>query len=383
MGPKLKKSIEINISHGLQCMKSNLSLWKSFLLQRGPQISDKRQINFDQFLIKTPAQDSVTVNDFLQIHWKPGNVCTSDCIYCGPIAKDGRDKWPDFKIIESYVDKIHEVYNAAPYNKKHISHCWQGGEVTVWAEFGDILRYTHGLGDRNVLLSNGVRQVRWWQENARYLNSVCLSYHPESADMHHLAAVANCLAENGVVCTILVLMLPSYWDRCLTAIDYLSKNAKTFSISPRPLHGIRDANGDMINWYYTPDQWHWFKENPTFGCHIPFDKANFKYTTHKELVWRNSRTGEISEPVHGEALVTSQQNCWKDWHCYIGIDSLSFESNGEIRCDSMCRVVPAFGNWRKMHPNFVKWPVNPVLCTKNRCHCPGDFWARKSKELLK
>lgn len=325
------------------------------------------------------AHDGYLRNNMLRVAFQPGNICTYDCIYCPPGAKNGSDKWPSIDRVEGLIHAIDGVYRKPPYNKADILYEWQGGEVTVWPEFDRALAVLRNLGSKSDLITNGSRSLRWWRENARSFRWVTFSFHPQFADKQHTLEVLNLLSDEGVCCCALVLMLPSHWDKCMDAIRYLEENCRCTQISAMVVNQI-DSTPDRDHqiWDgYTEEQLETIR---SIGSFMPknaipglADAAN----THTQML-RNSGTGGIYLTDTHEMLRNQHSN-WLGWHCMIGIDTLFLSKDGSIRIDAMCDAGPSLGNWRTDDVSQIRWPTSGVVCPRTYCACAHDMRARKFK----
>ena len=345
-------------------LKSYFAQFDSF----GPSLMD----------IKTLA------NPLLRVNWQLGNFCNYGCSYCSNICHSGSFPWPTIAKAEAIVRKIDQVYKQEPYAKKKIVFELLGGEVTVWQDLDRLLDLIKETDNLCMLVSNGSRNLDWWIKNAGKFGYTTLSFHPEKADYKHVSAVANILADAGVGVGILVLMYPPRWDYCLEARQYFVANSRAHTVATQPLtlipdstaaqNGTADTNG---RWPYTVGQQAWLKRTLTYHSKVPFKDSEWlnvglKYFNRgEEKRWKNVEAAYLS--AHG-------LNNWKDWDCFVGIDTLYVEQNGHVRRDAMCRVASHLGNWRKDDGlETIEWPKEPVKCPFTACLCAHDFRARRNK----
>jgi sulfatase maturation enzyme AslB (radical SAM superfamily) len=335
---------------------------------------------YNQWLLKNIKpfdQQTAEQSDYLRVCFQVGNICTNDCVYCPPGCKDGTYPWPSYEQAAKIINKIDQIYKSAPYNKKKIQFELLGGEVTLWKDIERVIELIYSLGNTVCLVTNGVRTVRWWQEYGKYFEYITLSVHAEFAEKEHCTDVLNVLVENNVKSHALMLMLPSHWQKCLDTIDYMVENGKFELIRARPLTLIGEQ-GNHDRWPYSDLEWKWLEENPTF-----FPKAGKVINTPEgpnweSTLWRNSVTKEI-KIQNSEEVISLKQNNWKGWNCFVGIDTLYLEQNGDIRRDAMCYVRPPIGNWKRDNLDELSWPFEPVRCPFNSCFCTHDMKARKFK----
>lgn len=329
---------------------------------------------YDQFLYKNSklkiTSEEVETSDVLRVCFQLGNVCTYDCSYCGEGNKNGTHKWPEFSIVENLVREIDRVYKSSPYNKKEIVFEYLGGEVTVWKDFEKLLVLVHELGNKSWIITNGVRSLRWWEEHAKYFEVVTLSAHLEFCDIEHLCSVGNIINDNNVFASITVLMYPPKWNECLAAIEYLKENSRC-SCTIKPL--VKTVTDFGEPWDYTTEEHDFIKNNSGIK------KGRLIWGNSENVtIWRNSKTGKILRRP-GDDIIVFRENNFYNWKCYVGIDTLYLQNNGDIRVGAMCEPVPPLGNWKRDELSTVRWPFEPVICKYLNCNCQADFRARKFK----
>ena len=336
---------------------------------------------YDQFLT-TSYQEIGSMplhshsNSHLRVAFQLGNTCTNDCSYCPGHTKNGSVPWPEIDKVEKIIKKINEVYRNPPYNKTHIQFELSGGEVTVWPKIERVLEILHEHNNSVHLVTNGVRSLRWWAEYGKYFEHLVISFHPEFASTEHTTEVLNILTDQGVRADALIMMLPSHWDVCLSAIEYMKNHGTFNNIWTRALNLIKPGKHEQ--WPYTEQELNWIQNN-----------TNFRPLNSKEVLiqdgpgdtgsfWRNSTSGEY-KLVEFESLAANRQNNWKNWQCYVGIDTLFLEQNGDVRRDAMCYVRPSLGNWKLDDIETIQWVTEPVRCPFDACFCSADSRARKIK----
>ncbi len=322
----------------------------------------------------------------LKVNWQLGNVCTYTCSYCSKSCHDGTFPWPDVNSAIATVRALDRIYKSEPYKKEKIVFELLGGEVTVWREIDRLLDVIKETDNLCMLVTNGSRSLNWWKANAHKFGYTTLSFHPEKADYKHVTEVANILNDAGVGVGILVLMYPPLWDYCLEAHKDFVKNSRAQIITTQPLTLIASSAAAQNmsiatydRWPYTAEQKAWLETARTYESKIPIKDAAWLYVAVKYFGGDDESTGQHIEPAY---LSAHGLNNWKDWDCYVGIDTLFLEQNGHIRRDAMCYVTPPIGNWKSDCLDALSWPTAPVKCPFSACYCAHDFRARKRKSLV-
>ncbi len=336
---------------------------------------------FDQYLRSWDRDQPKSVdNCYLKVVLKLGNVCTYDCSYCHQDNKSGSVPWVDINCAVAAVEEIFRVYQRPPFNKNKIHFELLGGEVTVWKDIDQLLKKIHSLGGETSLMTNASRSLRWWEDFSCYLSYVTISFHPESAEKEHVISVANTLAQRGIPVNFQVVMLPALWEKSISTIEYAIDHGKFRKITTTKL-SVQDTEKNKLGiyeWPYSTEQTEWFKHNHMFDVKTP---AAVKLTNYQSGTnfWVNSATGQSIEQG-SKHTISQQQNSWKDWHCYVGVDTLFLDSTGQVKRASSCMLDPLPGNWLT-DVSSVEWSADPVKCPYNRCYCGTDIEARKFKNI--
>ncbi|HMN68570.1 MAG TPA: radical SAM protein [Bdellovibrionales bacterium] len=362
------------------------------LLRIQQSTEDLRQL--DRFGPGTMEIESFN-NPFLAVNWNLGNVCTYKCIYCATACHDGSHGWPDIETATRVVRSLDKIYKCAPYNKRKIVFELLGGECTIWKDFEQLAHTIRETDNLIMLVTNGIRTARWWKDHAELFASVNLSFHPESADYQHISEVANILAERQIPASILLLMYPPRWEYSLQAHAHFLEHAPYATVSLQSLTLLKDSAAAQIHagaentnarWPYNIEQLRWMQENYT---HFPrlIPKRDLRgimcpdRPTYPGLIFFAHDNPSRLHQVTNGYLSSHRLNNWKDWQCYVGIDTLYLEQNGDLRRDAMCRVRKPFGNWKKDDLLNLKFPEQPVRCPYNDCFCSHDFKARKDRSV--
>ena len=127
-------------------------------------------------------------NDTIRIQWNMGNSCNYSCEYCPPILHNGSKPWLSK---EQYIDAISRLSTHYTALDKHTEYELIGGEVTVIPGFEDIVRCINEHNSTSIVYTNASRTVNWWSRAKHYMDSVVLTYHPQSQEKQHFLNVIN------------------------------------------------------------------------------------------------------------------------------------------------------------------------------------------------
>lgn len=302
--------------------------------------------------------------DYLFIDWMLGNTCNFSCSYCNPEVHNGTVPWIDIKQIDGLITQIKNVYKAKDFRLYNLL----GGEPTVWPKLPQFIKKIKTLDESAMVRihTNGGRTTRWWKENSNLMDEVLISCHPEFINIDMTCKNINVLEKNNVNVSTLIAMQPANWDKCINIATKIKNNCNAI-ITMKPLQKML---GSGVSMEYTEEQ----KEIITDWNNIKNHTMNF---TSRSMKWKNSKTGaeEIVENV--EQLIIDDQNHWRDWNCYIGLDSLFIRPWGDIKVGSLCNPDYIIGNY--ITSNKISWPTKPIRCNYDSCFCGADMATRKHR----
>ena len=303
--------------------------------------------------------------EYVVVNWCLGNTCNYACSYCPDYLHDGSSGWLDYDTVKSFCDKVISYYG----NKK-IYFEFTGGEVTMWKDFPKIISYLKD-NDVNVgLISNGSRTLRWWKENYKNIDHVSFSYHPEFADDNHYLEVVKFLS--GKLKTHSNIMMDPDENKFKKGLKIAAGIIKMgdVSIALQPL--IVDFQTDLYK--YNERQQHILdNQNEIYCSKIKYTKEWPIYRGQMKI--QNTNTDEeLSFSPH--YFISLNKNNWKGWYCYAGVEQLIVDIDGSV-WRGWCKVGKQLG-WVQRGRRLV-FAKEPILCTKDFCHCNFDIMCTKVK----
>jgi MoaA/NifB/PqqE/SkfB family radical SAM enzyme len=300
-------------------------------------------------------------NDWFVVNWCLGNTCNYKCSYCPSNLHDGSIRWPDSNIVLNFVDKV--IEQVTP---KKVYFEFTGGEVTLYREFIDVCKHITSKGSKVGLISNGSRTLRWWEENKKYLDHVCLSFHPEFSDAKHLIEVIKIL-NNDVRTHVNIMMSPEKFNYCFEVANEI-KSLQNISMALQPL--IHDFGEKLFD--YTDEQKSIFQnQHELITKHIKFTKSFDYYRGAMKMI--NVDGSEQISSAH--RFISNKTNDWSGWKCHIGVEQIVVDMSGEI-FRGWCKVGSRVGT---IYDSTLNIPTNPVICDKKMCHCNFDIMSTKIK----
>lgn len=301
---------------------------------------------FDK-IIRVEQEDS----DLLHLTWMINNICPNSCSYCPSILHEGKNHNYDWDIAKNFFKILFEKYP-----KIHCSV--SGGEPSVSPFFKEIVKIFKEAGHTIGVTSNAAKSVEYWQEISQYLNYICFSYHPEFPDKNFVEKISK--AGRHTLVTARIMMHPKYWDHCIEIYNQISNIDFILSEPVRILnwHGGSDSTASV----YSEEQLNWFFNNVR-------KEKRLKHLSHirspkigATFHFNNGRSKKINTV---EAINSGMTN-FNGYTCEVGLKELFIDQNGDVYLGN-CMINGTIGNINE--PHLIKWPVRPILCTKNLCHC--------------
>lgn len=307
------------------------------------------------------VHNTPTHQEWFVVNWCLGNTCNYECSYCPVDLHNGTKRWPNIDDIKSFITKT--VEQTKP---RKVYFEFTGGEVTLYKHFMEICEHCTSLGARVGLISNGSRTLRWWEDNKKYFDHVCLSFHPEFAEPEHFIEVVKILHDD-VRTHVNIMMSPERFEYCY-AIANKVKNLGNISMALQPL--IHDFGDTLFD--YTPQQKTIFdKQHELITKHIKFTKSFEYYRGAMKKVYEDGKT----ETCSAHRFISFNTNDWSGWKCYAGVEQIIVDMDGGIY-RGWCKVGDRVGN---IYDEGIQIPKEPVLCNKNMCHCNFDIMSTKEK----
>lgn len=326
---------------------------------------------------------STQKSNILEITWDVTNSCNFHCRYCFPGANAGT-----FKVNQDLTllaDNFHHFANQykSKLGRDKIKLKFGGGEPTLWKDFGDFLVKLKQQNKNLYLsvISNGSRTLRWWKEYGHLIDNANLSFHIAEANLDHHIAVADTLMGLGKKVTVLVLMDPTRWDECVSAVEYMKSNSKyRFFIEVKT---IVDVPG--VNIEYTEEQRKYLikeiKQMPNLlwfikNVNLIYDGLIRKYSSHAIL--ENGKKLKATSAGY----VSRGWNKFTGWSCDIGLDTVYIKWTGEIQGSCGQKIFNLDKSFNILDRDFIeKFDPKMIssICQIDRCDCQPETHVSKYK----
>lgn len=319
----------------------------------------------------------------MTVIWNIGKRCNYDCSYCSMWVHDNYSPHLSFDDAKKFIDSLKDHVKKT---KKKIKIGITGGEPFVNPNFLDIIQYISKIEDlvQLTVVTNGSLPYTIYEESSKYLTNFTVSLHFEQGKETLDKTVEKIIKLNKIdkwFLNVNVMATPGKFNELQEVVDKLKNhNVKyivrkiDFSedyISPNRKHNIDDE-------YYLDGR-------QSFRDHLDKNiKNNYYSESEIELLkqfsttisWNNMRiyTPDNATETNSDVVKSNNQNQFKNWHCYIGIDTLNVQANG-----SVYRGVCMAGNRIGSLSTGIQFPEDPIICPLNNCICSADIITRKAK----
>jgi len=311
----------------------------------------------------------------LKIYYDLSNVCNYKCWYCFPDFNSGDKPWPDVEVVKKSLVALVNHYRTSNL-VDDIELILLGGEPTLWSKLTELTQ--HLLDNCNVkvvLLTNGSRTLRWWEEHSHHFFNINISVHHESAKIDHIVKLGELLYDKDAVFNTNVLMDHKNWDKCMANYDRIMATEKKWPVIVKPLYidGVFD---------YTPEQ---MKFLETTLKRMPEDRMMHRYeddvaVKNYTAFFSDDTTFKTSNP---NWFGLNLHNRFKGWECNVGIEILFINNQGTVHSSCGQMLYGATENFNLFDPEFAdkfKPIIAPVICTLPVCgSCTGNTSATKRK----
>ncbi len=297
------------------------------------------------------------------VNWCLTSICNYSCSYC----PDGlHDRKTPFPTVETVLRALEQIQAQRPGHE--IAFELTGGEVTAWPQFVECAAELKKRGAFLSILSNGSRNLAWWEKAIPHLDKVILSFHCEFANFDAFLEVAD-LLRNRVSLHVNVIMHPRRFAQCLSAARILSEMSE-LTVALQPVQeDLASAAGTLVS--YTAEQLG-VLQDPSRYLREPVVTRECK--RFRGQIFLEDAAGERTVCTPQEIL-SAGLNRWRGWACSIGLQQVAVNLDGTV-LGGYCRQGGVLGN---MLQGSVKLPVAPTSCGVDACACYFDIQCTKQR----
>jgi MoaA/NifB/PqqE/SkfB family radical SAM enzyme len=266
----------------------------------------------------------------------------------------------DTETVLNFSGRLIDHYQGTLGRKIYIE--FTGGEPTLNRDFLPILRFLKGRGAYCGVISNATMPVSFWRNAVECIDHVCLSFHPQGSSPARYQEVVEYL-HSRVATHLNIMMNPEHFDLCLEVAERVAAVVENTSISLQPLFDSLDFPSTPKK--YTTEQNRILMEKRFL---IPWKKMPFTYRGQMRVETADGGSRLVEAPH----FIASEQNRWKGWKCWAGMDGIVIYSDGNIY-RGWCRQ-DRLGN---VSDAEIKFPSEPTLCAQDSCQCNLDIMNRR------
>lgn len=306
------------------------------------------------------------------VTWTLHNFCNYRCSYCPPGCHAATKRPYDHRDVISFSERVVSQARELGYDSYTIA--FSGGEPTLFPQFEEVLKTLYSQGVDVTFTSNGSRPLSFWQSVVDHFNHCVWSYHPETAKPDEFLEKAKFVTQH---CWLNVdfMMTPEHF---LQNIELGKKLSELPNIRVDYLPIQKEFGGQsegLID--YSEDQLHFLQNRPISTTGLS-GRAEEKIKRFKvfgrgpKVVTHLNDKSLVIENLDYKSLIASDQNKFKGWSCFAGVESLIVNLDGSVY-RAYCYEGGQIGNiW-----DTLSIPNKPVICTQERCKCSVDIEVSK------
>lgn len=290
----------------------------------------------------------------LIIQWNIGNTCNYSCEYCPSILHNGTRPWVELSLIEDTILKIQKFF---PDRKIIIE--FLGGEITLYRDFIDLMKFCKENNFPNMVFSNASRTFRHWSEVAPYLDKLLITFHPHTTDKDHFESIIKLFLNLNIEFYVHIALVKDLFRDTVMYAKYIHETYSNVHIGLTLMmdkEHTKDFNGYFYNY---SDEEIDFVKNFDFGKEryiAEYDNGDTKFFSLNDI-----RDQKI--------------NFFKDFSCGQNRDIIVINNKG-MASTSLCRQKPFINIF---DDDIEKLFTGNNLCKGGSCDNPSDI--RIYKEL--
>jgi MoaA/NifB/PqqE/SkfB family radical SAM enzyme len=333
----------------------------------------------------------------INVTWFLGRRCNFDCSYCSSMTHDNFSKHIELHHAFNFIDNLNQH---CVTTRKKFKITFTGGEPFVHPNFIKILEYSYKKENmyQQGVVTNGSLPLDVYQKAINFLNNITISVHLEQkeTDIHKLIDKIIILNEDkNIFLNVNIMALPGKFDQVEMIMHKLSKHSVKFilkKIDPpnkEELPEFYQGNKPKKNMYKESESKTSLevkKEFKKFDRKLIQERQKQYYNqaeldffklNAKDNEWPNIKLHFQDKKIliNTEILKRNNLNRWREWICFIGIESLYIEHDGSVY-RGICMQGDKLGNIS----DKIIWPTNPIVCNLDYCTCAADMCTKKVKD---
>lgn len=301
---------------------------------------------------------------YVYVDWDMSSRCNYKCHYCTPESHDGKINFPSYEKAVALVNKIDKDFSKI---KDFAVYNLLGGEPTIWNKLTEFSKHVKNVNNKNILqiLTNGNKTLDWWKRTSPYLDKILLTVHVSQSDIKELVDKFNNIESNSIIDFQIAIDITCF-DKCIDYYNYALNNLNdNINLYPKPLLTILNK----------PDLMPYTDEQKSIIKNLPHKSGKSSELLAKPMI-KKSCNITIDNNVDVNHLMINKENNWKNWACFVGIDTVTITRYGNIKIGSGCNPDLILGSLDNLNFEF---PFIPVKCRYDLCGCVTDICTTKIK----
>ncbi len=304
--------------------------------------------------------------EYFVVNWCFFSICNFSCSYCPTDLHDGAQRGQDIEKVKKFCLQV--INNK---KGKKVFFEFTGGEMTYYKHFVELFQFLKDNGADTGMISNGSRDLNFWEKHKHLIDHICLSFHPEEGDADHFFNVVKLLNEVTTV-HVNIMMLPEKFEFLHALANRIASEVEGVSVAMQAL--FTQMSGEIFP--YTPEQKD-ILDNPQFPWgqnilyHRPKQLDRKIYRGEMKMVFSDGTVQEANPPE----IIAKGENNWLGWKCHMGLENIVVNYHGQVQ-GGWCGVGGIIGN---ITDEDFKFPDQAILCTAPKCFCGLDIMSTKER----
>jgi len=324
--------------------------------------------------------------------WFIGKRCNYDCSYCSPFIHDNYSPHISYKSACEFVDSLSEHCQQV---RKKVKFIISGGEPFIHPDFLKILEHIDTKSNVAMLavVTNGTLPLGMYKKSAKYITNLTVSLHLEQSRAVTQKTVEKIIELSKIDSWLFSVNLMAVPGK-LELIEEIESVLKEHEINyvlrkidpPSDQHYKKLTKKEYAEQGEDIDQY--FQDKISFKnytnaqldeywkSYYSTEELQYLGLSNKNIGWNNIRlhTADGYTETNTDVLKSQGSNSWKNWQCYIGIDSLNIQFDGTVY-RGQCMVGDPIGKIG----DTINWPTAAITCPLKYCECNADMTIRKAK----
>jgi organic radical activating enzyme len=338
----------------------------------------------------------------ISVTWNLGKRCNYDCSYCNPAVHDWVSTHLPLTVIKEFMQTL-DRYLRGVDKKYKIS--LTGGEPFVHPHIIEILHIlsSQQTCERITAITNGSLPVDLYEQGFKYLKNFTVSLHLERPEKEIHDKLEKILYLHNtypqIYLNVQVMCLPGKFDFIQNiVIPFLeSNNIKFVCRRIRPW-----LNEAIDEWQENPHRYV-LKNQPPLELQTEYKLkekhylqnvlgriySSEEYYSREELEWLEKYEPKTAwqnigvwsndltyHEINSDRLVSNNLNLFTGWQCFVGIDCIYVDFDGNIY-KGYCNADGVIGNIHRS--DQIQFADQPTICNKKFCTSNPDQTTRKSQ----